>query len=187
MPDADGEVTRILRAGGEAVGDRILPHVYEELRALARSRMARERADHTLQATALVHEAYGRLLGEQDYDWRDRGHFFAAASVAMQRVLVDHARRVNSLKRGGDVDKVTLGAPGAQVEYDPAEVLQLDDALRTLAAEDERAAEVTRLRFLAGLTVEETAAALGISERSVAREWSFAKARLTELLGDGPA
>ena len=166
------------------MGEAILPHVYEELRSIARQRMARERSDHTLQATALVHEAYGRLLGSEERGWDDRGHFFAAAAQAMQRVLVDHARRVSSEKRGGDRMRVTLGAPESPVELEADRVLALDEALEALAKEDEKAAQVTRLRFLVGLTVEETARALDISERSVAREWSFARARLMNLLED---
>lgn len=184
MTDHAGEVTRILQQGGDSVGEEILPHVYEELRELARRRMARERGDHTLQATALVHEAYDRLLRGAGHGWEDRGHFFAAASQAMQRVLVDHARKVHSLKRGGQRVLFTLGAAEAPVEFEPHQVLALHEALEVLATEDARAAEVTRMRFLVGLTVEETAKAMNLSERSVAREWSFAKARLTELLGD---
>ena len=184
MDDRSGEVTRILRTGESGLDASLLPLVYEELRTIARQRMSRERANHTLQATALVHEAYARLLGDQDMDWHDRGHFYGAAAEAMRRVLIDHARRVGSQKRGGDRHRVTLGAPESPVELEVEQVLALDDALDRLAAEDARAAEVTRLRFLAGLTVEETARSLEISERSVAREWAFAKARLTELLAD---
>jgi len=184
MGDRSGEVTRILRAGEGALDPSLLPLVYEELRGIARQRMSRERAGHTLQATALVHEAYARLLGDQDMDWHDRGHFYGAAAEAMRRVLIDHARRVGSQKRGGDRMRVTLGAPESPVEMEIDRVMALDEALARLAEEDPRAAEVTRLRFLAGLTVEETARALDLSERSVAREWAFAKARLTDLLGD---
>ena len=184
MEDRQGEVTRILRTGAGGLDAELLPLVYEELRTIARQRMNRERDNHTLQATALVHEAYARLLGDQEMDWNDRGHFYGAAAEAMRRVLIDHARRVGSQKRGGDRHRVTLGAPEAPVELDVEQVVALDDALDKLAKEDPRAAEVTRLRFLAGLSVEETAQALGISERSVAREWAFARARLTELLSD---
>jgi RNA polymerase sigma factor (TIGR02999 family) len=187
MTDPAGEITRILREGREDAGEAILPHVYEELRSIARQRMARERSDHTLQATALVHEAYGRLLGGAAPAFEDRAHFYAAAAQAMQRVLVDHARAVGRQKRGGDRVRVTLGGPDAPVEFELDRVLELDEALATLAAADPRAAEVTRLRFLAGLTVEETARALGISERSVAREWNYAKAKLTDLLGGADA
>ena len=185
MDDRQGEVTRILRGEGQgAVEESLLPVVYDELRAIARMRMSRERADHTLQATALVHEAYVRLSGSEAMSWQDRGHFFAAAAEAMRRVLVDHARRVGSLKRGGGRERVTLGSAESPLELEAERVLALDEALETLARKDERAAEVTRLRWFAGLTVEETAGVLGTSERTVAREWTFAKARLTELLDE---
>ena len=184
MTDAGGEITRILRSGSGRAEEEILPLVYDELRAIARARMARERSGHTLQATALVHEAYGRLLGDENPEWEDRRQFYAAAAQAMQRVLIDHARRVGSQKRGGDLQRVTLGAPESPVEMEMTRLVALDEALRSLAEEDPRAAEVTRLRFLVGLTVEETAHTMGISERSVAREWTFARARLTSLLGE---
>ncbi len=183
----EGEVTRILRESGGGAEEEILPLVYDELRSIARARMSRERSDHTLQATALVHEAYGRLLGDEQPGWEDRRQFYAAAAQAMQRVLVDHARRSRAQKRGGDLLRVTLGAPEAPVEMEGDRLVALDDALVALAEEDERAAEVTRLRFLVGLTVEETAHTLGISERSVAREWTFARARLMTLLSEASA
>ena len=180
--DAAGEVTRILRESSEGADARILPLVYDELRSIARQRMAGERSGHTLQATALVHEAYGRLLGEADPSWDDRRQFYAAAAQAMQRVLIDHARRVRSQKRGGELQRVTLGSPEAPVEMESNKMIALDSALRRLQDEDPRAADVTRFRFIVGLSVEETAQAMGISERSVAREWSFARARLISLI-----
>ena len=184
MRERRTEVTRILRQGGEARND-LLPLIYDELRAIAQNRMHGERSGHTLQATALVHEAYLKLVGEEQVAWRDRGHFYAAAAEAMRRVLIDHARRINSLKRGGDRQRVTLGGPDIEAELDVEQLLALNDALDLLAKEDERAAAVARLRFLSGLSVDETAQALGISERSVHREWTYARARLFELLGDG--
>lgn len=177
-------LTQLLQEG--AGSEALLPLVYEELRAIAAGRMGVERAGHTLQATALVHEAYVRLLADERPGWRDRGHFFAAAAEAMRRILIDHARRVRSQKRGGDLQRVTLGGregSGGDLELGPDELIALDEALERLAAEDPRAAEVTRLRFFAGLSVEETAAALELSVRSVHREWAFARARLVELLG----
>ena len=177
------EVTRILREG-KGSGEELLPLIYDELRSIAQGRMAGERSGHTLQATALVHEAYLRLVGDQRMDWRDRKHFYGAAAEAMRRVLVDHARRAKSLKRGGDRERVTLGAAEEAAVLSPDEVLLLDDALGRLEAEDPRAAAVARLRFLSGLSVEETAAALEISERSVHREWTYARARLFELFGE---
>lgn len=178
-----GEVTRILRAG-DGAGTALLPLVYDELRAIAQGRMAGERAGHTLQATALVHEAFLRLVGSEAIDWEGRRHFYAAAAEAMRRVLIDHARRAKSLKRGGDQQRVTMGAAESSVEMDAEQVLALYDAMEVLEKEDERAAAVARLRFLIGLSVEETAGALGISERSVHREWNFARARLFELLDE---
>lgn len=164
----------------------LLPLVYDELRELARRRMASERSEHTLQATALVHEAYLRLAGDQDMDWKSRRHFFGAAAEAMRRVLVDHARKVKSEKRGGDRARMTLTVAEMAEDGDPDRVLALDDALTKLGQEDARAAEVARLRFWAGLGVEDTAKALEVSERTVMREWAYARARLAELLGDGP-
>jgi RNA polymerase sigma factor (TIGR02999 family) len=185
MGDRKEEVTRILQQEGD-VGEALFPLVYDELKLIARGRMNSERADHTLQATALVHEAYMRLIGDLDVEWQNRRHFYAAAAEAMRRILVDHARRIKSQKRGGDRDRVTLGVPESPVELGADELLALGDALDVLEKEDERAAAVARLRFLSGLSVEETAQALGISERSVHREWTYARARLFELLGSEP-
>ncbi len=132
MDDRTGEVTRILRAGEGKISPELLPLVYGEMRVIARQRMGRERANHTLQATALVHEAYSRLLGDEEMSWRDRGHFFAAAAEAMRRVLIDHARKVGSQKRGGDRMRVTLGGPEAPVEMEVEGVLALNEALEVL-------------------------------------------------------
>src|SRR5688572_5886794 len=142
-----GEVTRILRAG-EGAGAQLLPLVYDELRMIAQGRMSGERASHTLQATALVHEAFLRLIGSEAIDWEGRRHFYAAAAEAMRRVLIDHARRVKSQKRGGDGQRVTLGSPEASLEMEAEEALALYEALELLQKEDERAAAVARLRFL---------------------------------------
>jgi len=174
------DLTRMLRSG--PLSEEVLALVYDELRALAQRRMGAERAQHTLQATALVHEAYLRLVNDRDMQWRDRRHFFGAAAEAMRRVLVDHARRVQSEKRGGDRARMTLTLSGLAREDDPELLLALDDALNALAAEDERCAEVARLRFFAGLSVEDVSLALEITPRTVARDWAFARARLTELL-----
>jgi RNA polymerase sigma factor (TIGR02999 family) len=182
MRDPRGEVTRLLQSGER---DALLALVYGELRAIAAARMALERREHTLQATALVHEAYLRLVDQDGTTWERRAHFFATASEAMRRILVDHARKGGTAKRGGGARRVTLGAADAPVELDFEQAAVLDDALEVLEREDERAAAVTRLRFLAGLSVEETAQALSISVRSVRREWTFARARLFELLGLG--
>jgi RNA polymerase sigma factor (TIGR02999 family) len=142
--------------------------------------MRGERADHTLQATALVHEAWLRLADHQNADWRDRAHFFAAAAEAMRRILIDNARRAGAEKRGGGRERVTLGALESEVEAEPVEAAELAEALVRLEQHDPRAAEVTRLRFFAGLSVEDTARALGITPRTVHREWTYARARLFE-------
>lgn len=180
MTSRQAEVTRMLRGAKDE--SEVLPLVYDELRAIAQKRMSGERAGHTLQATALVHEAYVKLVGQEQMEWQSRRHFYGAAAEAMRRILIDHARRVRSLKRGGDQRHVTLGAPEAPVNLDPDQVLAINDALELLEAEDAEAAAVTRLRFFSGLSVEDTAQALGISERSVYRKWTYARARLFELL-----
>ncbi|MCB9913568.1 MAG: sigma-70 family RNA polymerase sigma factor [Planctomycetes bacterium] len=182
MGDPRAEVTRLL-AQGEPGAPALLELVYGELHAMARGRMGGERAGHTLQATALVSEAWLRL-GSAEAGWRDRSHFFAAASEAMRRILVDHARKVRSQKRGGDLARVTLGAPDAALEVWPDELLALDEALNALEREDPRAAEVTRLRYFVGLSMPEVAQALDVSERTAHREWTFARARLSELLAE---
>ncbi|TAH34322.1 MAG: sigma-70 family RNA polymerase sigma factor [Planctomycetota bacterium] len=181
MEDRRLELTRLLQAG--AAGDELLPLVYEELRLIARRRMLEERAGHTLQATALVHEAWFRVAGSSEVEWRNRRHFYAAAAEAMRRILIDHARRAKSQKRGGGARKISLGAADAPALLDADQVLGLSVAFERLAEEDPEAAEVTRLRFYAGLSAAETAAALEISERTVHRKWTYARARLFELLG----
>lgn len=166
---------------GEAQRE-LVPIVYHELHAIARRQLAGERAGHTLQTTALVHEAYLRLLGDRQLEWQQRTRFYVAASEAMRRVLLDHARRRRAHKRGNgrallDVDAIDLAADStleAAVDFDAA--------VAKLAEEDARAAEVVRLRFYAGLDVEETASLLGVSRRTVLREWAFARARLHQLL-----
>ena len=173
-------VTRLL---GEGDHEGLHSLLYVELREIADRRMGSERKDHTLQATALVHEAYLRLVQQQSVAWECRRHFYAAAASAMQRILIEHARRVGAEKRGGAARRVTLGAADAAVELDCEQAAGLHEALELLEAEDEQAAAVTRMRFLAGLSVEQTAAALSISVRSVHREWTFARARLFEILG----
>ena len=183
-------VTRLiaLAAGGDAVAaDELFPLVYDELRRLARRRMAEERAGHTLQATALVHEVYLKLVGDQKEAWGGRGQFFAAAAEAMRRILIDHARRHAGLKRGGGRGKVPLSAVDlATASRDHApEILALDEAISRLEQVSPDVAAVVRLRFYAGLSVEETAEALGISPRTVKREWTYARARLFRELSDG--
>ncbi len=174
------EVTRLLHAGDQ---DALLSAVYGELRALAARHMAPERNGHTLQVTALVHEAYLRLVDEDSSSWKERRHFYATASSAMRRILIEHARVARTQKRGGALRRVTLGSADTPMELDVEQAAALHDALEVLEREDARAAAVARLRFLVGLSVAETARQLSISERSVAREWTFARARLYDLLG----
>jgi RNA polymerase sigma factor (TIGR02999 family) len=169
-----------------AAAEELLPLVYAQLRAIAEQRMREERAGHTLQATALVHEVFVRLVSGNEPDWQSRAHFFRVAAEAMRRVLIDHARRKLADKRGGGAKAVPLSVVDLAVEQDPAKVIALEDAMRVLEKEDPRAAEVVQLRFYAGLSVQETAALLEMSERTVMREWSFARARLYQLLaGEG--
>ncbi len=187
--DAATRVTQILQHFGERehAADDLLPLVYDQLRAIATRRMAGERAAHTLQATALVHEAYVKLIGDQDISWENRAHFFGAAAEAMRRILIDHARKRSSQKRGGGRSAVPMSVVDLAEDCDPSQVLALDEALTNLEASDPRAAKVVQLRFFAGLGVDEVAEVLGISERTVMREWAFARAQLFESLGDGGA
>jgi RNA polymerase sigma factor (TIGR02999 family) len=187
MPTRQGDITRILAelrdAGPEEALDRLVPVVYAELRVIARAHLRRERPDHTLPPTALLHEAYLRLLGSKYPPWNDRRHFFHAAAQAMRRILVEHARKRARVKRGGNPVRVSLSGIEPASEQDQAQLLALDDAIRRLEEQDPQAAEVVHLRFFAGLSVEETAGALGVSERTVKREWAFARAWLYDALG----
>jgi RNA polymerase sigma factor (TIGR02999 family) len=184
-------VTRLLRAVGQddsKATEDLLPLVYEQLRALARRQMNQERDGHTLQATALVHEVYLRLVnGGGGAKWASRGQFFCAAAEAMRRILIEHARARKRLKRGGGGPeprrRVPLGLVELATEHDPSEMLALDEAICRLEEESPDVAAVVRLRFFAGLTVEETAEALGISPQSVKRDWSYARAWLFRGLG----
>lgn len=182
------EVTRILAASAglsrEELLERILPIVYDELRMLARARLRHERPDHTLQPTALVHEAYIRLIGWQQRPWEDRAHFYRAAAEAMRRILIEHARARGRNKRGGDRVRVDVEDANLATWNDPDVVLALDQALHRLMEQDPRAAETVRLRFFAGLSFEETASALGLSVRTVKRDWEFARAWLYRALGE---
>lgn len=192
LPADEPPLTQLLRraAAGEAdAAEAALPIVYAELRRIARGRMASERADHTLQATALVHETWLKLVGMGDAEWGDRSTFYQAAATAMRRILVDHARRRGRVKRGGGAqrDPITLGGIAARQPDlgDAATFLQLDEEIARLEASDPRAGSIVRLRFFGGLDVDETAAALGLSRRTVLRDWAFAKAQLWSALADG--
>jgi RNA polymerase sigma factor (TIGR02999 family) len=178
------DLTRLLAqaGGGEDAWRTIFALVHDELRALAAAQMARERPGHTLQATALVHEAWLRLVGDTRPSFETRRHFFGAAARAMERVLTDHARKVLAEKRGSGRERLTLTGVDLASGDDPERALELSDALEKLEREDARAAEVARLRLYAGLERAEVARALDVSERTAAREWAFGRARLTLLL-----
>jgi len=175
------EVTQLLHAvnqGDPSAGDRLLPLVYGELRRLAQGYMSQERAGQTLQATALVHEAYLRLIGSADVSWASRAQFFAAAAQAMRRILVERARARGRLKRGGGLQRVELDEHAAVTETARTDLVALDEALNRLAAISQRKCDVVMLKFFAGLTNDEVAAALGVSSATVRNEWTFAKAWL---------
>ncbi|PAP77241.1 ECF-type sigma factor [Rubrivirga marina] len=165
--------------------DALLPRVYDELRRIAHGYLGRERHDHTLCTTALVHEAYLRLAPQGDRGFRNRGHMLALASIAMRRVLVNYARDRSRDKRGGGVPPLRLSQIGPVGAAEGVDVLALDDALAKLARVDDRAARVVECRFFGGLTVEETAGALGVGTATVKRDWRLAKAWLHRALEDG--
>ena len=183
------EVTRILSAieqGDPHAAEQLLPLVYDELRELAAARLADEKSGQTLQPTALVHEAYLRLVGGgPSRDWNGRGHFFAAAAEAMRRILINRARDRHRLKRGGDHGRVDLDALAEPATAPDAHLLDLDDALDRLARSHPQAAELVKLKFFAGLTLHESAAALGLPPRSADRLWAFARAWLADALDPG--
>ena len=181
------DVTRILSAidqGDPRAAEQLLPLVYGELRRLAASKMAHDAPGQTLQATALVHEAYLRLLdGEPDRPWNSRGHFFAAAAEAMRRILVENARRKRRLKHGGARQRVDLADADPCYLANIEEILAVDDALELLAAEDPQAASLVQLRYFGGLSVEEAAQLLGISRSMAYEHWAYARASLGVKLG----
>jgi RNA polymerase sigma factor (TIGR02999 family) len=175
------EVTELLVAwgdGNQAALEKLMPLVYEELRRLAHNYMRREHPGHTLQTTALVNEAYFRLVDQKRMRWQNRAHFFAISAQLMRRILIDHARSHHYAKRGGGAHMVSLDEGAVVAQEQAAGLVALDDALRSLAAIDERKSSIVELRFFGGLNIEETAEALKISPRTVMREWSMAKAWL---------
>jgi RNA polymerase sigma factor (TIGR02999 family) len=172
------DVTQILKdwsEGSEEASARLMPLVYEELRRLAREYIRRERADHTLQATALVHEAYLRMVDEKNVTWKDRAHFYGIAARLMRRILVDHARAHNAAKRGGLERKFTLDEARDLPAPGPTDLVALDGALEDFAKTYPRKSEVVELKFFGGLEANEIAEVLQVSEKTVLRDWSFAK------------
>jgi RNA polymerase sigma factor (TIGR02999 family) len=182
------EVTRILNAidqGDRQAAEELLPLVYQELRRLAAQRLVQERPGQTLQATALVHEAYLKLIGNSDVppSWSSRGHFFAAAAEAMRRILIDSARRKHRVKHGGDHRRVDLDQNCAVVDAVSDDLLALDEALAQLAAEQPVKAELVKLRYFAGLTLEQAAEVLQLSPATAKRYWTYARAWLYQAVG----
>jgi len=180
-PEIPGEVTRLLRAwraGNSDALDALVPQVYKELRRLAHFQLQKERPNHTLQSTALVHEAYARLVGQDSLEFESRSHFFAIAAQLMRQILVDYARRHRAEKRGAGVCTLTLDDATSLPERRGLDVVALDDALNALAKIDERQSRVVELRFFAGLSLEETAEALEISRATAQRDWTMARAWL---------
>jgi RNA polymerase sigma factor (TIGR02999 family) len=178
-------VTQILQAveaGDATAAERLLPIVYAELRKLGRSLMAKVPPGNTLQPTALVHEAYLRLVGQEDPGWNSRGHFFAAAALAMRRILVEQARRKGRHKHGGGDKRLDADEIDIPIETPSEDVLALHEALESLGRSDKRKCDVVMLRYFAGLTIEETAKVLNISEPTVKRDWRFARVLLHEQL-----
>lgn len=186
------DVTQILsqiESGDPSAAEKLLPLVYDELRRLAAQRMAQENPGQTLQPTALVHEAFVRLVAaEHQPGWQSRGHFFSAAAQAMRRILVDSSRRKKSLKRGGQEQCVEIEWKALESGGDPVDLLAVDEALARLAILHERKARLVELRFFSGLTMEQAASALGIAIATANRDWAYARAWLyRELSGDAPA
>ena len=183
------KVTRILSAieeGDATAAEQLLPFVYEELRRLAAQKMAQEKPGHTLHATALVHEAYLRLVDvEQGQHWNSRGHFFAAAAEAMRRILIENARRKQRVRHGGGRQRLDLDAMNVMDDAVQDQLLALDDALNELASQHETTAQVVKLRYFAGLTIDQTAQTLQISVRTANRHWAFAKAWLFQQICGG--
>jgi RNA polymerase sigma factor (TIGR02999 family) len=182
------QVTKLLqgwRAGDRQASDALLPLVYDELRRLAHHHLRNERADHTLQSTALVHEAYFRLVGQDLPEWEGRSHFFAIAAQLMRQILVDYARRHRASKRGSGACMLTLDETAALPQRRDVDVVALDDALNTLAKVDPRQSRVVELRFFAGLSVEETSQVMGIATATVQRDWTAARAWLHREISRG--
>lgn len=190
MAGSTGDVTQYLadlRNGRLDASPRLITLVYDELHRLARHQMRHERPDHTLQATALVHEAYLRLVNQPERTWQNRAHFIAVAAQVMRRILVDYARARRTSKRGSAPQKIPLEEPLVFTEEQSDDLVSLDEALERLAQFDERQSRVVELRFFGGLTVDETAEVLGISSKTVKRDWAVARAWLHREVRKAPA
>jgi len=189
METSSDEVTRLLRdwgSGDQQALEKLVPLIYNELRQMAHKCLYRERPGHTLQTTALVHEAYLKLIDQRDARWQNRAHFFAIAAQAMRRILVDSARRHSALKRGGPAENLALDeAANISLEPDPT-LLPLDEALNALAEIDPQQGRIVELRFFGGLTIEETAEVMKLSSDTIKREWAMARAWLHQTLTDAP-
>ena len=189
METSADEVTRLLQDwgnGNQQALEKLVPLIYDELRRMAHNCLYRERPSHTLQTTALVHEAYLKLIDQRDSRWQNRAHFFAIAAQAMRRILVDSARRHTALKRGGSAENLSLDeAAGISLEPDPI-LLPLDEALNELAEIDPQQSRIVELRFFGGLTIEETAEVLQLSIDTIKREWAMARAWLRQVLTEQP-
>ena len=180
---ASDNITQLLidlSNGDRAAVDLLLPVIYDELRKLAANYLRRERPDHTLQPTALVHEAYLRLVDQTRVNWQNRAHFFGVAAQIMRRLLVDHARKVNAEKRGHDFQKLSLDENIDRAVERSSDLIALDEALKSLAEFDEQKARLVELRYFGGLSIEETADVLGVTPTTIKRHWRFAKAWLYE-------
>ena len=185
MRQSSIEVTGLLEAwshGDQAALDKLIPLVYDELRQLAHRYMKRERAGHTLQTTALVNEAYARLVDQRNVQWQNRAHFFAVAAQVMRHILIDHARNQTRAKRGGDAQHISLDDAQTMSAERAAELLALDEALKKLAEIDERRSRVVELRYFGGLSIDETAEVLKIKPITVSRDWRWARAWLFRAL-----
>jgi RNA polymerase sigma factor (TIGR02999 family) len=182
------EVTRILMAveqGDARALDRLLPAVYRELRQLAAQKLSHEKPGQTLQATALVHEAYLRLVGVEGLAWKSKTHFFATAAEAMRRILIENARRKHRLKRGGQRQRIELEDGELSIEGPSHDLIAVDEALTKLAQTDKEKAELVKLRYFGGLTIEQAAEILGISSTTAKREWAYARAWLYRCITCG--
>lgn len=185
MASSAGSITRLLlnwREGDKTALDRLVPLVYREMRRLAGYYMRRQRADHTLQTSALINEAYLRLIDHKNMRWENRAHFYAVAAQAMRRILVDHARSRGYQKRGGGALKVSFDEAAIGAEERAAELIALDDALKDLAAMDPRKSQIVELRYFGGLSVDETAEVIGVSAVTIMREWRSAKGWLLRAI-----